>query len=433
MLNIFERAFSIFAILFFSDSISSLLLEQEVTWPRIFLKVIPYVIQIITIFLIFLYRDKIFPILLREKLLWIFLLIALASVFWSDHPGETVRLFIAVTQMTCFGAYFVGRYKMKEQLTLLAYSFGIAALLSILFGLVFPGYGVMGMGVFVNPENAAHLGAWRGIFTHKNGLGKMMDMAALTFLSLASTNRQDSITKWVGFSFCVCLILLSTSKTSLVILMTLIALFPLYKAIRWSYTLVLPFFVGTILTTGSIAILLLSNLDTVAGALGRDLTLTGRTEIWEIVLEKIGERPWLGYGYSGFWHGMDGQSADVWAVVKWACPHSHNGFLDISLDLGLIGLAAFLLTFLAACSRSIMLIRKTKTDVGIFPLMYLTFMLLVNLTESSIVRLSSIWVVFVIVVLSSHDMNPDLNSSYHSSYEKNRSKHNREKLLHAVR
>jgi len=80
-----------------------------------------------------------------------------------------------------------------------------------------------------------------------------------------------------------------------------------------------PLYITVLLVGGSVAIWLVGNT-AIANALGRDVTLTGRTSIWAVVLDKISKHPWLGYGYKGFWLGMEGESADVWHETYFMAP-----------------------------------------------------------------------------------------------------------------
>ena len=246
---------------------------------------------------------------------------------------------------------------------------------------------------------------------HKNGLGRMMVLSAIVFLLSTSSSRKYRWIAWAGFILSIAMVVLSTSKTSLAILLTLIVLLPFYKALRWRSSLAISFLIPMVFVGGSVAVLLASNAEAILGAFGRDLTLTGRTDLWAAVINKISERPWLGYGYGGFWGSLEGESADVLSIVQWAAPHSHNGFLDLWLDLGLLGLLAFALSFLAVCWRSVLCVRLIKTSEGLLPLAYLTFLLLANLTESSLLRQSSLWILFTVVTFSTHNINIDRTKS----------------------
>ena len=370
-------------------------------------------ISLISILLIVTGYKKVIPIIIREKWLWMLLSIALASTFWSDVPVATLRSSLFLVQMTLFGAYFAAHYSLKEQLRLLAVTFSIVVLLSIVIALALPSYGVMTF-----QEGGVHRGAWRGIYMHKNGLGRMMVLSALVFLLSTSSSRKYRWIAWAGFILSIALIVLSTSKTALAILLTSIVLLPFYKALRWSSSLAISFAIATILVGGSVAVLLMSNAEAILGAFGRDLTLTGRTELWAAVLDKIGERPWLGYGYGGFWRSSEGESADVLSIVRWAAPHSHNGVLDLWLDLGLFGLLTFALGFLAVGWRSIVCLRLIKTSEGLLPLAYLTFLLLANLTESSLLRQNLLWILFTVMTFSTHNINIDRTKSLEINAQK---------------
>ena len=73
--------------------------------------------------------------------------------------------------------------------------------------------------------------------------------------------------------------------------------------------------------------------------LGKDPTLTGRTQIWKSVGAEIMKHPILGYGYCAFWRGYQGESANSALTNGWAVTSAHNGFLQTWLTLGAVGLA----------------------------------------------------------------------------------------------
>ncbi len=67
------------------------------------------------------------------------------------------------------------------------------------------------------------------------------------------------------------------------------------------------------------------------------------------MLQEITKRPILGYGFHAFWgRGLSGEATNIALSTGWVLAHSHNGFLDIWLDLGAVGLGLVLLTFLQA-------------------------------------------------------------------------------------
>ena len=403
-----EKGFTVFSLLIFTEAFVILLGPYREPVKQIFL----YGFQSITIILLIARWKRVISIVIREKLLWILVGIALLSVLWSEYlPALTLNRSINLLQTTLFGLYFATRYSLKEQLQLLAWTFGMAILLSILV-VRLTNQGVMGMsGGPLSSEDIAHAGAWRGIYGHKNLLGRNMVLSGVVFLLSASSIRRHRWIAWAGFGLSVLLMLLSTSKTAVVMLITIIALLPFYRALRWNYTLVVPFFITLTLVSGSALTLLWGNVENLLGLLGRDLTLTGRTDLWAFAIDKISERPWLGYGYNGFWRGLKGPSEEFWAVFRWQVPHSHNGLVDLGLDLGLLGLSVFLLSLLTASMGAVLWVRLTNTAEGLWPLAYLAFMVLSNLTESSLMKPDIFWVLYVAVIFSMHDRNVNLMES----------------------
>jgi exopolysaccharide production protein ExoQ len=366
-------------------------------------KVLTFGILLGIIFLIFGWHKKVIRIVIKEKLLWVLLGIALFSVFWSANPEQSITRVIALLRATLFGVYLAARFSLKEQLRLLAWALGIVALLSLVFAVALPSYGVMGMGGIVDGQEIAHAGTWRGVYTHKNVLGRIMVVSVLVFFLVANSSRRYRWVTWGCFCLSIGLIVLSTSKTSLLIVLVILALLPIYQALRWNNKILLPFLIAVIFVAAGGGMFLIDNIETILGATGRDANLTGRVPLWSLVISKIWERPWLGYGYGGFWSGGSGEDSEIWQIMIWGPPHSHNGFLEIWLALGLLGFLVFVLNFIAVWFRAVAWVRLTKTAEGLWPISLLTFLFLANLTENSFLDNQSVWVLYVSITLSMHN------------------------------
>lgn len=327
----------------------------------------------------------------RDKFLLLLMGLALFSVFWSFAPQVTVTRGFALLGTTLFGVYLAMRFSLEEQMRLLSWTLGVAMLLSVLVVFVLPTYGLM------------EGGEWQGIFRHKNALGRMMALGAIIFFLRAVGSRSY---RWINYAACglsIWLLLLSDSIGALATFLTLVVLLPLYYALRWSYTLAVPFFIVTVLAGGAVTLWLLSDAEFVLNAFGKETTLSGRTEIWDAVFDKIREQPWLGYGYSGFWLGWEGESAYVWLSVPgdFFPAHSHSGYLDTWLDLGLLGLSLLVAGFAVALIKALRVARLTTTTVALWPPIFLAFMLLSNVPESSILKPNDLWwALYVATVLS---------------------------------
>ena len=143
------------------------------------------------------------------------------------------------------------------------------------------------------------------------------------------------------------------------------------------------------------AVLLLAP-DLVFQMLGRDATLTGRTDIWLILVEYIEQRPVLGYGYGAFWAPDSAPANWVRDMLQWDAPSAHNGWLEVTMALGLIGLALLSLDFIVTCVRSGL--ASIDTWTGVFALAYCAQFFLFSLSESASLQQNSlVWLIYVAI------------------------------------
>jgi len=115
-----------------------------------------------------------------------------------------------------------------------------------------------------------------------------------------------------------------------------------------------------------------------ASAVGRDPTLTDRTKIWSVLLS-FHTNPIIGTGYESFWLGP--RLKIIWQSVG-LINEAHNGYLDIYLNLGSIGLA-LLAGFLIASYRRICKILNPSSKIASLSLAIWTVLLFYNVTEAA--------------------------------------------------
>lgn len=317
---------------------------------------------------------------------------ALASVIWSDAPDVTLRRGAALLGTTVFGIYLAARYSPRDLLRLLGWALGACAVLSLAAALLFPAYGL---------SPSPHEGLWRGVFSHKNTLAQVMVVSVVVFFLLW---KDASVGRWVPAGclvLSVVLLVLSGSTSGIVILGALIALLPLYHALRWRNDRLIFALIVAVLAGSMVISIVLANAEAVLMIAGKDLTLTGRTELWEAAWTAISERPWLGYGYSAFWLGWEGGAAAIWSAAGWETPHAHNGFIDLWLELGVLGVTLLLIGVISAGRRAIAAIRSASGPEALWPLSLLSVFLLLNFTESVVLRQNNLfWILYVSTISS---------------------------------
>lgn len=323
------------------------------------------------------------------RLPFLMLLIALCAVsfVWSIEPGLTQRRSLAIIMTTAAGLYIGTRYDWQTMLRALGLTWFIIAIVAFMTGALNPSFGRV---------QEVHIGAWQGLYFEKNQLGGAMAMAATFAGFLAIMDRKFRLF-WSGFlGLAVLLVFLSTSKTALLgLLLGLGVLGTCAWSKRGIATGLLTIWVAAIFA-GLAAALLVFAPKVVFAFLGRDMTLTGRTDIWITLVDYIQQRPLFGYGYGVFWSADSGPGNWVRETLEWDAPTAHNGWLEVALSLGLVGLLLLTLDFLMTVWRASM--AAVNMWVGVFALGFLAQFFLFSLSESSFLQQNSIvWVIYVAI------------------------------------
>ena len=131
-------------------------------------------------------------------------------------------------------------------------------------------------------------------------------------------------------------------------------------------------------------------------SLGRGSTLTGRTDLWAHCLE-VQPNPILGAGFESFWLGERRERIAAF-YIKWSPGGAHNGYLEIYLNLGLIGLS-ILIGLLIATFWKIRLELFRNFEWGRYRLGFLAAVVLRGWTEATFGTGSSLWFVFYIIAM----------------------------------
>lgn len=187
----------------------------------------------------------------------------------------------------------------------------------------------------------------RGIFAHKNGLGMAMSLGIV--MSVAKILRRFSFWLMGSIALFIPILVLSQSATALLagILSSLVCI------IAWILTkngqkgrqiIGLLFTTFLLLLTVSSLILSRLNLSIVTvflNLIGKNSTFTGRTSIWKVTVDALEGRYLLtGYGYNSFWSQLAGGNIER-SFVGFKAHNSHNGYLEIALSLGIVGVILY--------------------------------------------------------------------------------------------
>jgi len=315
--------------------------------------------------------------------------IAAASVAWSIAPDETSRRVVALVMTTVCGVALGARWRWPALVEVLATAFAVLSLVSLILGALLPAYGRM---------SEIFPGAWRGLWVEKNAFGGMMTLGVLIFVTAGLLNRPRAPLWWPLAALDLALLLLSTSKTSLVALVLGCAVLGFVLLARRGGAIAVLAIYAAVVGLSALAAGVYLAPDVFFTLLGKDATLTGRTKIWSAIARLIQERPWTGYGYAAVWTDTSGWGPLAW-IVKWAGfkpQHAHNSWLEQWLGLGVFGLAAWALYYLTTLFRAIWAVFATRGAILALP--FLIVFTLMSLTESMALIYNDLrWVIFVML------------------------------------
>ena len=326
-------------------------------------------------------RTAVFNPIIVVAVLWCGL-----SYLWSIHPDITLRRSVALLMTTVFGLVLASRYSWDELVERLAWVFILTAIISLVLGIGVPRLGQM---------QEIHQGAWRGAWLEKNSFGTRMAMGLALMLS-AFAMRPDRWFIYVPAGIlCFGLVIMSTSKAALLAALVAIFGFFVIRIFRKFPILRIPLMYGLVIGAGVLVFLIMFMPDEMFALIGKERTLTGRTDIWHLLITAIKEKPWFGYGYGTFWQDLMGPSYWVRFSLEWGVPTAHNGWIETWLSAGFVAVAIFALLYLSTLILALDRLYRGGVE-NYWIILSTVLFLMISLSESTILQQNDLsWVIFV--------------------------------------
>lgn len=303
------------------------------------------------------------------------------SAAWSTDPSVTLRRAGFLVLTTLIALILAADFELTELIRMLAAASLIHIVLCAVFFAAAPHF-------LYSPSDPHSL---KGLTTHKNIFGFEQGLATLAFLFVPFHRFEKLRLPLAGIAFI--LLILSHSAGSLVATMAALVCTPVLMIARFRFAQRVPLALGAAIFVSGAIYLLAANASLLPALLSKDATLTGRTELWGLILIAISHHPLLGYGFDSFWQGLQGDSLTIIRGVGWLVPTAHNGYLDLLLGTGYIGALLFLPTLLLTAVRAVRYAAENThkvVSVRYFPFAFLIFWLVYNLNESALLTRSGI-------------------------------------------
>lgn len=309
---------------------------------------------------------------------------SLISLIWSISLIDTLKSCILLIGTTVIGVYISKNYNKEELMKKLLTWFFIIVVINLI--LVF-----LKVSSVYQLDDNRYDNAIRGIFKHRNSLGLYMSIGISIALWFSleykdKRNRQIAGVVIAGGTF---LIYSSKSMTSLIlgVFITFLVFVTRYKKINiiLCYSII-----PIILISTYILIFTPEWFKDILQIMGRNSTLTGRSVIWAGVVTAIFYKPILGFGFGAFWTINPYSVLFVLSKYKTELPvNSHNGYLDLTLEFGLLGAVLIAIWIVIMIKKIIKLSREKEVKdykYISYVMAYFIFLLIFNLVESSFMK-----------------------------------------------
>jgi len=294
---------------------------------------------------------------------WMIVLVALWCVMsfaWSDYTSLTLRYGIQLALTVVIGVVIAYRLPPMTFVKIIFVISSFTGLVSLLIGRARSD----GMG-------------YLGIYGSKNALADASSLLVIVSLAIAVDRRLSA--KWrlpaiATFLLGAMLLVMGQSSgalvSTLVIILVLGGIFVLQRVTP--YLRLVAVALAIVLVAATIVILS-SMSDQLAKVFldltGKDVTLTGRTDLWAVAFGQIAERPLLGVGFQAFWvHGQP-VAEQLWVdfgIKSRSGFNFHNTVISNAVEIGLLGTALQTLIFIGAVWSCLVWAIKSPSAASIF-------------------------------------------------------------------
>jgi exopolysaccharide production protein ExoQ len=357
----------------------------------------------IIIALIATHARQVWKTLFQSRLLLILPVIACLSAAWSQNPAHTLVSSCSLTLTTLFAIYLYARYPKDTLLVFLTGGAAIGLLLSLLAVILLPSVGI----------DAYQQDAWRGLFSQRNYCAIVCTLFFVLAVHMKPASISQRMLRALVVVLAILFIVMSGSRTGWVLSLLAFVLTCISQIVgRMPGMDRSAMKAGLFGVTVLVGVLLYLNFSGVLAVLGKDPTMSQRTVIWASVVPSVLKHPFLGCGFGAFWSGLNGESMQTILVTGWMEGQAQNGYLDVLLQLGVLGLCPLVWLFI----RSLVKGAPTSASGGRTQMMKVSILLLVlvlveNIGETSFLDPYGLLWLYSLLAILVLTVRPSLNAN----------------------
>jgi exopolysaccharide production protein ExoQ len=327
---------------------------------------------------------------LRFRYLLILPLFCLLTVLWSQFPSQSLRYSIQLAITIVIAIAIASRISPTVFLRCLFGIYGLGVVGSVLFGRV-----------------RDDIGAWVGLFGSKNAFAAVVSAFALTAIAVLFDRTAPRVMRFAALAGVVAAgpLLLKAQSAGAIIFIVPAAATALAIILSRRLTAVQKLITaGAVATLAAAAFLVLVQFSEVLfqnllDYSGKDVTLTGRTDLWDYAFSVIREHPLLGVGYQAFWVRGHPPAELLWAyfgIEARAGFNFHNTYINNAVEIGLVGLAIQVFILYGALLKTYLWAFRAPSPENAFLASFLTLIACSSYVEVAVFFQFSITTVTVI-------------------------------------
>jgi O-antigen ligase len=336
----------------------------------------------------------------KDPFLLPILILTLLSAFWSETPDYTFNGSLVIVGTSLFAVQIAKHYSISQLESILRWLCAFILTVGVVISIAIPSMGVNEKG-------------WIGImgFPIRTGTFAALSIVLWGYHTIQHPNRPKYLNIMIILISLLALVR-SNSAQAVIVLICLLGISTiqyLVKHLKFRQATAISIFIFTLTVCLFVSIKL--NVTEIFDYLGKDTTLTGRTDFWPQIISTLNQHnPLLGFGVYGFWQPWRGAENPARYIINpngFVPPNAHSGFLDLALEIGWLGLLLFICSFLKVTQKSLLFAVKDRSSEAMTPIILVVYILMANISETQLFSDVYIWFLYIFLAVS-----PELRKRY---------------------